>query len=157
AEYGFSYGSAINVVTQSGANTFHGSGYLFYRSEKTAARDPLNTTDTKAPEQRVMPGFTFDGPLVKNRAFFFTSFEALKYDVTRLRSYTSNASLLAPTLAQAAYLQTLASGPNATDTTRAIASRLQTALTTSSYATTMQLLQKSEGRFMAPTRTYNWS
>ena len=157
AEYGFSAGSVINVITRSGANTFHGSGYLFYRSEKTAARDPLNTTGTKAPEQRVSPGFTFDGPLVKNRAFFFTSFEALKYDITRLRSYTSDASLLTPTAAQSAYLQTLSSGPNATDTTRRIASQLQTALATLSYPTTMQLLQKSEGRFTAPSRTYNWT
>jgi len=157
AEYGFSAGTAINVVTRSGTNAFHGSGYLFYRSEKMAARDPLNTTGEKAPEQRVVPGFTFDGPLVKNQAFFFTSFEALDYDITRLRSYTSNASLLAPTLAQAAYLQTLTSGPNATDTTRLIASHLQTALTSASYPTTMGLLQKSEGRFTAPSRTYNWS
>jgi len=157
AEYGFSAGTAINVVTRSGSNAFLGSGYLFYRSEKMAARDPLNTTGEKAPEQRVVPGFTFDGPLVKNQAFFFTSFEALNYDITRLRSYTSNASLLAPTLAQAAYLQTLTSGPNATNTTRLIASRLQTALTSASYPTTMELLQKSEGRFTAPSRTYNWS
>jgi len=157
AEYGFSAGTAINVVTRSGTNAFHGSGYLFYRSEKMAARDPLNTTAEKAPEQRVIPGFTFDGPLVRNQAFFFTSFEALDYDITRLRSYTSNASLLAPTLAQAAYLQTLTSGPNATDTTRLIASHLQTTLTSASYPTTMELLQKSEGRFTAPSRTYNWS
>jgi hypothetical protein len=157
AENGFSAGSAINVVTRSGGNAFHGSGYLFYRSEKTAARDPLNTTGQKAPEQRVSPGFTFDGPLVKKRAFFFTSFEALKYDITRLRSYTGNASLLVPTTAQSTYLQTLLSGPNATDTTRRIASQLQTVLTTASYPTTLQLLQKSEGRFTAPSRQYNWT
>jgi hypothetical protein len=157
AEYGFSAGTAVNVVTRSGANTFHGSGYLFYRSEKTEARDPLNTTGQKAPEQRVSPGFTFDGPLARNRAFFFTSFEALKYDITRLRSYTSNTSLLVPTGAQSAFLQTLLSGPNATDTTRRIASQLQTALTTASYPATMQLLQRSEGRFTAPSRQYNWT
>src|SRR5215831_20311034 len=157
AEYGFSAGSAINVVTRSGANAFHGSGFLFYRSQKTAARDPLNTTGQKAPEQRVSPGFTFSGPLAKDHAFFFTSFEALKYDITRLRSYTGNPSLLTPTIAQAAYLQTRLSGPNATDTTRRIASQLQTVLTTASYPATMQLLQKSEGRFTAPSRQYNWT
>jgi len=157
AEYGFSAGSAINVITRSGANTFHGSGYLFYRSEKTAARDPLNPTGKKAPEQRVSPGFTFAGPLSKNHAFFFTSFEALKYDITRLRSYTSDAPLLSPTAAQSTYLQTLSSGSNATDITRRIASQLQSALTTPSFPTTIQLLQKSEGRFTAPSRTYNWT
>jgi len=53
AEYGFTSGTAINVVTRSGANILKGSGYIFYRSQKTAARDPLNTTGRKAVEQRV--------------------------------------------------------------------------------------------------------
>jgi hypothetical protein len=104
-----------------------------------------------------MPGFTFNGPLTKNRAFFFTSFEALKYDITRFRSYTSNPALLLPTGAQSAYLQTLTTGPNATTDTRRIAAQLQTALTTTSYPMTMQLLHDSEGRFNAPSRTYNWT
>ena len=157
AEYGFTASTSVNVVTRGGTNTFHGSGYYFYRSQNTAARDPLNPTGKKAFEQRISPGFTFSGPLVKERAFFFTSFEALKYDVARLRSYTSNTSLLGPTGAQSAYLQTLTSGPNATDTTGRIAAQLQTDLTTGNYPTTMRILQESEGQFTAPSRTYNWT
>jgi Carboxypeptidase regulatory-like domain len=157
AEYGFTAGTAVNVVTKSGTNAFHGSGYLFYRSEKTAARDPLNVTGQKAPEQRISPGFTFGGPLVTNRAFFFTSFEALKYDITRFRSYTSNTAFLGPTGAQSAFLQTITTGPNATDTTRRIAEQLRAALTTTNFPTTMKLLQQSEGEFTAPSRTYNWT
>ena len=157
AEYGFSAGTAVNVVTRGGTNTFRGSGYLFYRSQKMAARDPLNTTGNQAFEQRISPGFTFHGPLVKKRAFFFTSFEALKYDVARLRSYTRDTSLFVPTGAQAAYLQTLTSGPGATVTTRRIAAQLQTALTTTNYPTTMELLRQSDGQFTAPARTYNWT
>ncbi|MFL6333524.1 MAG: carboxypeptidase regulatory-like domain-containing protein [Pyrinomonadaceae bacterium] len=157
AEYGFTAGTAVNVVTRGGTNRFRGSVYLFYRSQQTAARDPLNTTDKKAFEQRVSPGVTFNGPLVRQRAFFFTSFEALKYDVARLRSYTSNTSLLEPTGAQSAYLQTLDSGPNANEATRRIAAQLQTALNTRNYLTTMRLLRESEGQFTAPTRTYNWT
>ena len=157
AEYGFTAGTAVNVVTRGGTNTLHGSGYLFYRSQKTAARDPLNTSSKKAFEQRVSPGFTLGGPIVKNRAFFFTSFEALKYDVARLRSYTGNASLLKPTGAQSAYLQTLRSGAGATDTTRRIAAQLQATLTTTNYPTTMQILHESEGQFTAPSRNYNWT
>jgi hypothetical protein len=157
AEYGFTAGTAVNVVTRGGTNTFHGSGYLFYRSQQTAARDPLNTTGKKAFEQRTSPGLTFSGPLVRKRAFFFTSFEALEYDVARLRSYTGNRSLLEPTGAQSAYLQTLTSGSNATDATRLIAARLQTALSANNYPTTMQILRESEGQFTALTRTYNWT
>jgi hypothetical protein len=157
AEYGFTAGTAVNVVTQGGTNAFHGSGYIFYRSQKTAARDPLNASGNGAFEQRVSPGFTLSGPLLRNRAFFFTSFEVLKYDVARIRSYTSNPSLLRPTGAQSAYLQTLESGPNGTDTTRRIAAQLLATLTTASYPKTMQLLQQSEGQFTAPSRTYNWT
>ena len=157
AEYDFTAGTVVNVVTQGGTNTFHGSAYLFYRSQKTAARDPLNTTGTKAFEQNISPGFTFNGPLVRNRAFFFTSFETLKYDAARLRSYTSNTSLLRPTGAQSAFLETLTSGPNATDTTRRIAGQLQTSLTTANFPETMQILRQSEGQFTAPTRTHNWT
>src|SRR5215204_1185399 len=120
AEYGFTASTAVNVVTRGGTNAYRGSGYLFYRSQNTSARDPLNTTGEKAFEQRISPGFTFSGPLVKKKAFFFSSFEALKYDVARLRSYTSNTSILAPTGAQSAYLQTLTSGPLANERTRLI-------------------------------------
>ena len=157
AEYGFTAGTAINVVTRSGNNTFHGAGYVFYRSQKTAARDPLNGSGNEAFEQRVSPGFTLGGPLVRNQAFFFTSFEALKYDVARIRSYTSNPSLLGPNGAQSAYLQTLESGPIASATTRRIAAQLRSTLTSASHPITMQLLQQSEGQFTAPSRTYNWT
>ena len=157
AEYGFTAGTAVNVVTWGGTNTFHGSGYGFYRSQKMAARDPLNTSGRKAFEQRISPGFTLGGPLVRNRAFFFTSFEALKYDVARLRSYTGNPSLLEPTGAQSVYLQTLRSGAGATDTTRRLAAQLQATLSTANYPTTMNLLRQSEGQFTAPSRTYNWT
>ena len=157
AEYGFTSGTAVNVVTRSGTNAFHGTGYGFYRSQKTSARDPLNLSGRKAFEQRILPGLTLGGPLSRNRAFFFTSFEAIKYDVARIRSYTSTPSLLAPTVAQSAYLQTLEAGPSASDSTRRIATQLRTTLSTQSYPTTMQLLRESEGQFTAPNRSYNWT
>ena len=157
AEYGFSAGTAVNVVTRGGANTYHGSSYLFYRSEKMAARDPFDTIGDKAPEQRVSPGITFSGPLAKDRAFFFTSFEALHYDVTRIRSYISDPSLLEPTAAQSIYLRRLESGESASDSTRRIAARLRTTLATASYPATMQMLRQSEGEFTAPSRSYAWT
>jgi Carboxypeptidase regulatory-like domain len=157
AEYGFTSGTAVNVVTRSGTNKFHGSGYGFYRSEKTAARDPLNLSGQKALERRLVPGFTLGGPLVRNTAFFFTSFETARYDVARVRAYTSNPSLLQPTQAQATYLQTLETGPNANNTTRGIAAQLRTTLSTLNYPATMRILRESEGQFIAPSRSYNWT
>lgn len=157
AEYGFTSGTAVNVVTRSGANDFHGSGYVFYRSEKLSARDPLNQSSRKAFERRVAPGVTLGGPLLKSKAFFFTSFETMRFDIARVRAYTSNAALLEPTPAQAAYLQTLESGPNATGVTRDIAAELRTTLTTFNFPTTMRILRESEGQFIAPGRAYNWT
>jgi hypothetical protein len=157
AEYGFTSGTAVNVVTRSGSNKFHGSGYGFYRSEKTAARDPLNQSGKKALERRFVPGFTLGGPLVRNVAFFFTSFETGRYEVARNRDYTNNSSSLQPTQAQTAYLQILETGSNATGTTRSIAAQLRTTLSTLNYPTTMQILRESEGQFIAPSRAYNWT
>src|SRR5205814_9821385 len=39
AEFGFTSGTAVNVVTKSGTNNFHGSLYTFYRSQHTSARN----------------------------------------------------------------------------------------------------------------------
>lgn len=157
AEYGFTSGTAVNVVTRSGTNKFHGSGYGFYRSEKTAARDPLNQSGKKALERRLVPGFTLGGPLVTNTAFFFTSFESGRYEVARTRDYTNTSSSLQPTEAQTAYLQILETGPDATGTTRNIAAQLRTTLSTLNYPTTMKILRDSEGQFIAPSRSYNWT
>jgi hypothetical protein len=157
AEYGFSSGTAVNVVTRSGTNKLHGSGYGLYRSENTAARDPLNQSGKKALERRFVPGFTLGGPLVRNTTFFFTSFEAGRYEVARTRDYTNNSSSLQPTQAQTAYLQILETGPNETGTTRGIAAQLRTTLSTRTYPATMRILRESEGQFIAPSRSYNWT
>lgn len=157
AEYGFTYGTAINVITRSGTNKFRGTGFLFYRSQATSARDPLIATGVEPFEQRIMPGFSFGGPISKDRAFIFTAYEALKYDVARIRTYTANPALLLPTGAQLSYLQSLESGPDSTVESRRIAVDLRLSLTTTNYPTTMTLLGQSEGQFTSPTRSHNWT
>lgn len=157
AEYGFTTGTTVNAVTKSGGNQFHGSAYTFYRSQKIAARNAFNFADRKPFDQRVSPGFTVGGPMIKNKAFFFTSYEALKQDEARFRSYTANAAILGLTAAQTDYLTALTSGPAATDDTRRIAAGLQGRLTTSNFADTMRLLQTSEGSFTQPVRQHSWT
>jgi Carboxypeptidase regulatory-like domain len=157
AEYGFTAGTAINVVTKSGTNRYHGSAYTFYRSQKTSARNPFDFASKKAFEQRIYPGFTFGGPIVQNRAFFFTAYEALKQDEARFRSYTRDQSILGLTGPQAAYLSLLTTGPNANDDTRRIAANLRAALVTTNYPETMQILRENEGTFTFPTRSHNWT
>ena len=68
---------AINVVTRSGSNQFHGSGYFFFRDHNMAAypglqRNALNPDPFFA---RRNPGFWLGGPVVKDRFFFFFNME----------------------------------------------------------------------------------
>ena len=68
---------AINIVTRSGGNNFHGSGFYYYRDHNLSAypglsRDPGNLDPFF---QRRQFGFQIGGPIRKNRSFFFTSYE----------------------------------------------------------------------------------
>ncbi|PYT10325.1 MAG: hypothetical protein DMF60_00465, partial [Acidobacteria bacterium] len=75
AEFGFTAGTAVNVITKSGTNQFHGSGYIYYRSDKTSGRNFFDFTNPRAKDRQLFPGFTFGGPIVKNKLFFFTNYE----------------------------------------------------------------------------------
>jgi hypothetical protein len=158
AEYGFTAGTVVNAVTRTGGNQLHGGAYAFYRSQKLAARNPFDFGAKKPFDQRFFPGFTVGGPIIRNRAFFFTAYEALKQDEARFRSYSSaNPAILGVTAAQAAYLAALTTGPDATDNTRRIAAGLQAALTTTNFPNTLQLLRSSEGSFTLPVRQHSWT
>ena len=155
AEYGFTAGTAINVITKGGTNNFHGSGFLFYRSQKTSARNFFNVGSKEAFDQRVFPGGTFGGPLKKNKAFFFTSYEHLKSDSARFRSYTDSPLVKGPTAAQLEYLALLDASASAN--LRRIGASLRQSLTTTNFPLTMQLLRENEGNVNAPDRTHNWT
>ncbi|MBS1808130.1 MAG: TonB-dependent receptor [Acidobacteria bacterium] len=87
---------AVNVVTRSGGNQFHGSGYYFYRDHNMSAypglkrvclESPTNPVCTNAGTRkrvedpyfaRSNPGFWIGGPIKRNRAYFFTNYEYTK-------------------------------------------------------------------------------
>jgi Carboxypeptidase regulatory-like domain len=73
AEYGRNSGAVINVVTKSGTNALHGSVYEFFRNKALDAKGYLDpfTPDNKQNQF----GGTFGGPIVKDRTFFFASYE----------------------------------------------------------------------------------
>ena len=156
AEYGFTAGTAVNVITRSGTNDFRGSAYLFYRSQKTSARNPLFFGSDKPYERYIFPGFTLGGPIKKSQSFFFVSYEGLKQDEELIRSYTSNTALLSATAAQNAYLAQLETGPNSNANTRRIAANLRQGLFTQSNSNAMKILSESEAGYIAPTRRHNF-
>jgi len=77
AEHGRSSGVHINVISRSGTNQFHGSGYIFKRHEQFNASNFFNNRDgLPRPIGRYTSyGATFGGPIKKDKLFFFASQE----------------------------------------------------------------------------------
>src|SRR3989449_7161752 len=80
AEYGRNSGSVVNVVTKSGTNAVHGNLYEFFRNTKLNANPYCFTAVDGIPCDKPQFnqnqfGGTFGGPIVKDRTFFFTSYE----------------------------------------------------------------------------------
>lgn len=79
AEYGRSGGATVNVAYKSGTNRFSGSAWEFFRDDSLNAvgffRPPVGT---EPQLQRNQFGFVAGGPIVRNRAFFFTDYEAFR-------------------------------------------------------------------------------
>jgi hypothetical protein len=84
AEYGRNAGIIINAVTKSGSNEFHGSAFEFLRNDRLDARNffDLPRPVAKAQTGREIPPFkrniygeSLGGPVIRNRLFFFESFE----------------------------------------------------------------------------------
>jgi hypothetical protein len=75
AEYGGALEAALNVVTKSGTNDYHGSGYGFFRADPLRARNYFE--QVKAPFDQQRAGGTFGGPLVHDKTFFFIAYEYL--------------------------------------------------------------------------------
>jgi hypothetical protein len=73
AESGRAAGAVVNVVTKSGSNKFHGTGFYYLRDSSFDARDP--ELDFKPSGQQHQFGFTFGGPLKRNRVFFFAGYD----------------------------------------------------------------------------------
>ena len=79
AEYGRSAGGVINVAYRSGSNRFSGAAWEFFRDTKLNATGFFKpVTGEKPPLSRDQFGFTFGGPIVRNRAFFFSDYEGFR-------------------------------------------------------------------------------
>ena len=73
AEFGRNTGAVINVATRNGTNDFHGGAYMYYRSQRFAARNFFDAE--KQPLQRKQFGGSIGGRIIKDRAFFFFNYE----------------------------------------------------------------------------------
>ena len=91
AEYGHASGGAFVAVSKSGTNTFHGSAWEFLRN------DDLNARNWFAPAPQAKPilkqnqfGVAGGGPILKNRAFFFATYEGLRIHQVTLENLPDN-------------------------------------------------------------------
>ena len=76
-------GAVINVVTKSGTNEFHGGGFEFFRDESLNAQTPQlkasqfqrGVPNKRPPLQINQFGARLGGPIKKNKAFFFFTYD----------------------------------------------------------------------------------
>src|SRR5262245_37549724 len=81
ADYGRAMGGVISLVTKGGSNTFHGSGFEFFRDSSMDARNYFDRGDEPPPFTRHQFGASAGGPIQKNRLFFFGGVERLQEDL----------------------------------------------------------------------------
>jgi Carboxypeptidase regulatory-like domain len=93
AEYGNYAGGQINVVTKSGANQFHGSGFEFLRNTDFDARNFFDPT--RAPYHQNQFGGTIGGPIKKEKIFFFADYQG-----NRIVQGVSSGNIPVPTSAE---------------------------------------------------------
>ncbi len=75
-EYSHFRGSTINVVTKSGTNEFSGSAY-YYKGDDDMVGDQSKDSDLDFTFEEETYGGTFGGPIIRDRLFFFLSYEKL--------------------------------------------------------------------------------
>jgi hypothetical protein len=82
AEYGGVAGGQINVISRSGTNQFHGSSFFSGQNEKWNARQFFSTAQQPVGHFNQYGG-TLGGPVLRNKAFFFTTYEGYRETVER--------------------------------------------------------------------------
>src|SRR5215510_7157967 len=111
AEQGLAGGAAINVITKSGTNAFHGVGWVYDTNSATQARSFFQTTPQVPKNILVQFGYAVGGPIIKNKMFFFTDLErTTQRQFARVQTFTIAAANLRPNAAGDVVFPTPAQG-----------------------------------------------
>jgi hypothetical protein len=80
ASYGRDAGGNVNVVTRTGQNSFHGTAFEFLRNEDMNANDyfRIQAKQPRALLRQNQFGFTFGGPVIKDKLLFFSSYQGTR-------------------------------------------------------------------------------
>ena len=82
AEFGRASAGVVSLVTQSGTNRNSGRAYEFFRDDALDVKNPLATR--KDPLKQNQYGFSFGGPIAKDRTFWFGNVERTQRDLTAI-------------------------------------------------------------------------
>ena len=117
AEYGWKPGATVNVGLKSGTNAVHGTAFAFGRDGVMDARNYFNCAanpcafgqnpNSKLPRTLEQFGGSLGGPIIKNKAFFFGSYEGQRYNVgNSFGGVTSPSMVSMPTNGTCVFLAT---------------------------------------------------
>ena len=94
AELGRAGGGVVNVVTKSGTNHWHGTGFYFLRDSALNAQHPF--VDFKPADRQHQFGGTFGGPLKRNKAFVFAGFDQHIFNIPTVVRFLDGSSVVTP-------------------------------------------------------------
>ncbi len=108
AEYGRTAGGVVNIVTKSGTNEFHGNAFGFLRQRAIQARNALAFppvgANPKPAFTRGQYGFTFGGPIKRDKTFFFLSLDQTRRRESGFSDIGRDSTLFDLTAAQQAFI-----------------------------------------------------
>lgn len=84
-EFGRGNGAVINLRTKSGTNELHGKTWIYHRDAALNARNFFAAE--RSPQTFNQFGFNIGGPIIKNKSFFFGSYEGTRNAVARAFSF----------------------------------------------------------------------
>src|SRR2546426_153857 len=93
AQYGQKAGGVVNMVMKSGTNRFHGTAYEYLRNNALNAKNFFDLTDDGMKRNQF--GATLGGPIIRDKTFFFFSWQD-----TRLSQRPSSSGMVVPSMAQ---------------------------------------------------------
>ena len=87
AQYGWSSGNVVNIVTKSGTNGFHGDAWEFYANSGLDAKYYFNT-GAQPSFNRNQFGGTIGGPIKRDKLFFFAYYEGERQSTPSTSQFT---------------------------------------------------------------------
>lgn len=146
AEFGGGFGGAMNIVTRSGTNEWHGNLFGFLRHRSVQARNFFDPVPGGSAYTRTQAGATLGGPLRRDKTFLFGAFERLDRQETNFVSILQDATVfsrLTPSQQQLVDFFNASGSPQL----RGLAQQAGGALLTSNYPRTTSLFNRNSGSF----------